>query len=789
MRRCRNLKKFAASIVLASAIAPAWAYVPGAADVINPSMGTWFSAAKTGRADMLLIGDSMVLHQSDGWDSGMILALKSHTGLAASGLIQDGGEGEQYAVFGTTAALDLSKQAVRADRQGYVWRQRAETAGATPIGDFAAGSLGSPLGVNAGLDWQLYMVPTANAPQGQGKFEAFSRLGVPDYNHFTSNTSYTISSPASGLVQKTLHYDSPAQYYGQPMEIHLTNMQNLSVLYSRLSSPGATGASVTSWGYGGRSTLAFYKDYWMGQGMTAEGRKAWFDAMTAGGSGKLNIVLEEGLNDRNESQASLAGTTPGNSSKAFKENIQGLMSQIRTEWTAAGRNYSDLTFMLLGTYEDYFEGQADQNDSAGALHDYSYALQQIALSDPQVSFIDLLNHAPRYDEALSKGYMFDGVHAAKVATTLYSEMIIDTLQSYGGVDTTGGVKWQNNVSGNWSTPANWSGAVPNGTGAMARLSEAALTNRTVTLDAPVTVGTLQLENPNGYLIAGTSTLLLATSSGSARINVMSGAHEISTGVRLNSSTIITVPTGSKLTISGDMSSAPFASLTKAGRGELAVKHVRAATLNITGGKVRVVANGSDSGVSYLSGLTIDRTAGAALDLTDNDLVVSYSGTSPFTTIQDLVFAGYSSTPDSTKTGIISSTGQAEGGERILALFDNAIVKMSEWPPGSGRLIPRNSIVGSFTYLGDTNLDGVVTAQDYTAVDANIGTKPAEGTGWLLGDANVDGLVNAQDYSVIDGSLGSGQAVRASNVSAVPEPGAGLGVVFGISVLRWGRRRR
>jgi lysophospholipase L1-like esterase len=765
-------------MVLASAVGPAWAYLPGAGDVINPSMGAWFTAAKTGRSDMLIVGDSMVMHDSDGWDSGMILALKSHTGLAASGLLQDGGEGEQYAVFGTTTALDLSQQAVRPDRQGFVWRQRAETAGATPIGDFAASSFGNTLGLNGGYDWQLYMVPTANAPQGQGKFDSFSRLGVPDYKHFTSNTSYTISTPASGLVQKTLHYDRPAQYNGQPMEVHLTNMQNLSVLYSRISIPGATGASVTSWGYGGHSTLGFYKDYWMGQGMTAAGRRAWFDAMTLGGSGKLNIVLEEGLNDRNETQPSLAGTTPGNSAKAFKENIQGLMSQIRTEWGAAGRNANDLTFMLLGTYEDSSESVMDQGSSSGMLHAYSNVLQEIALADPQVSFIDLLNHAPRYDDANARGYMFDGVHAAKAGTTLYSEMIIDTLQAYGGVDTTGGVKWTVNAPGNWSTASYWSGAVPNGAGAMARFSEAALDQRTITLDVPVTVGTLQLDNPNGYVIAGPSTLGLATTSGSARINVMSGAHEISTAVRLNSSTIVTVPIGSKLTISGDMSSAPFASLTKAGRGELAVKHVRAASLNITGGTVRVVANGADSGVSYFGGLTIDRAAGGALDLMDNDLVLGYSGASPFTTIRDLVLAGYSAIPDSTKTGIISSTGQAERGERILAVFDNAIVKMAEWPPGSGRTIGQNSIVGCFTFLGDTNLDGAVTPQDYTAVDSNLGLMSAGGFGWFLGDANADGRVTAQDYSVIDASLGMGQGGNGSRSSAVPEGGVGFGVVLG-----------
>ena len=50
----------------------------------------------------------------------------------------------------------------------------------------------------------------------------------------------------------------------------------------------------------------------------------------------------------------------------------------------------------------------------------------------------------------------------------------------------------------------------------------------------------------------------------------------------------------------------------------------------------------------VNSLAIDPTA--ALDLTDNDLVVQYgTGASPFTTIQGYAISGYSGSPDPSRS--------------------------------------------------------------------------------------------------------------------------------------------
>src|SRR5207253_3637701 len=160
----------------------------------------------------------------------------------------------------------------------------------------------------------------------------------------------------------------------------------------------------------------------------------------------------------------------------------------------------------------------------------------------------------------------------------------------------------------------------------------------------------------------------------------------------------------------------------------------------------------------------------------NDIVVTYgTNANPFSTIRDYVFTGYSATPDPSKVGIISSTGQSAG-NTILALVDNALVGAGDWPLGSGNTIDTNSVIGKYTYFGDVDLDGQLTPGDYGVLDANLGSTPPPGIAILSGDADFDGSVTPGDYGILDANLGQGSSdplapasAGASGVSAVPEP--------------------
>src|SRR5205085_8693266 len=182
----------------------------------------------------------------------------------------------------------------------------------------------------------------------------------------------------------------------------------------------------------------------------------------------------------------------------------------------------------------------------------------------------------------------------------------------------------------------------------------------------------------------------------------------------------------------------------------------------------VAAAGSNT--LYAHALSI--APGGKLDLNNNDLVVGYgTDATPFTTVRAHVFSGYSSSPDPSKTGIISSTGQSAG-NTILAMIDNAFVGASDWPLGSGKTIESNSVIGKYTCFGDMDFDGQVTAGDYGILDANLGTTPPLGIAWLSGDADLDGSVTAGDYGILDANLGSGSGSPlspgiASGAASVP----------------------
>jgi fibronectin-binding autotransporter adhesin len=233
---------------------------------------------------------------------------------------------------------------------------------------------------------------------------------------------------------------------------------------------------------------------------------------------------------------------------------------------------------------------------------------------------------------------------------------------------------------------------------------------------------------------------------------------------------------------GNIDTLPGATFLKQGAGVLTATHVKGG-LNLAAGRINIRPNGSTSGVSYLDSLTL--APSTTLDLNDNDLVMNNA---VFSDVKAMVMAGYSPTPDTTKTGLISTSAQNTGGTTILALFDNALAGFTEYPPGSGNSIATGAIVGKYTYLGDTNLDGQVTPQDYTAVDSNLGTSIDPGISWFYGDTNFDGNITAQDYTTIDGALGLGVGNPLS-AQSVPEPAALISTIGFTGALAISRRRR
>ena len=390
----------------------------GTTHVVNEGTRNWIAAARTGRADMLIWGDSMVLHGGHGWDAGYNAAFSERLGLAGTGLATGiGGEGEGFSTY-AISGWSPSPADVRSDRQGYVWRGHALTAGASGAGQAGFSIGGTTLPPNSAYRADVWAAPADDA---NGALGMYRRLDYSPYTTLASAPTRNVTLPVAGLHR--LEYDFGPNDAAGAQGFVFRDASDVSILYGRLSRPGATGVTVSSWGYGGRSTLDFVRDKWDGEGMTTAGRTAWLDALTYGGSGKLNVLIAEGFNDRNETETSLGGNADGNSADAFEDNTRALIGRVRSAWATAGRDGQDLSFTLVSAYKDYHDASANGTGLAA----YAAVYREIAEGDAQISFVDLYAMSPDWSTANADGYMVDEVHASYDGTLAYSAMVADVL--------------------------------------------------------------------------------------------------------------------------------------------------------------------------------------------------------------------------------------------------------------------------------------------------------------------------------------------------------------------------
>ncbi len=348
--------------------------------------------------------------------------------------------------------------------------------------------------------------------------------------------------------------------------------------------------------------------------------------------------------------------------------------------------------------------------------------------------------------------------------------------------------WKVDAGGNWSQVLNWDDEVPNAVGQSAILGSAITATRIVTLDVPVTVTRLKFDNANGYTVGGPQKLTIDYIGGSGAIDVASGSHIISADVSLATSTTLTVTLpASSLTLSGALNVSPGVSLTKAGAGVLEVRNVRAQGLFINAGTVKVLPDGSDNGTSDLKTLSIAGATNAwtaTLDLSDNDLIIDYSGVSPMPTVLDQIRSAYSGGSWSGR-GISSSLANAT--THALAYADNALYGLTSF---SGQAVDDTSVLIKYTYSGDSNLDGQVDIFDLGRLATNWQTSGS----WVNGDFDYSAFVDISDLGLlatnwqagVGNPLGPSFAEAMASLGftnvAVPEPATGAIILCLASLL-------
>ena len=197
-----------------------------------------------------------------------------------------------------------------------------------------------------------------------------------------------------------------------------------------------------------------------------------------------------------------------------------------------------MTYNGSGTVAFYINGQPasfETNASASQVSLYNYDFSSYAIggntiggTTTQGSFDGLMRDVEFYNYVLS---------TSQVANLYQSESISTSVPT-----------WSTSAGGSWSNPSNWTGSVPNGVGAGAAFTAGTTSPVTVTLDMPVTLGTLAFGNSastsSGYTLVGggTNTLTFSNSGNGATITVTDGTHAINAPVILADN--LTVTTGS-----------------------------------------------------------------------------------------------------------------------------------------------------------------------------------------------------------------------------------------------------
>src|SRR5205814_886935 len=144
------------------------------------------------------------------------------------------------------------------------------------------------------------------------------------------------------------------------------------------------------------------------------------------------------------------------------------------------------------------------------------------------------------------------------------------------------------------------------------------------------------------------------------------------------------------------------------------------------------------------------SAGAQLDLTNNSLIVDYTGASPFATIKTYLTNGYASGNWNGTSGINSSAAVANNaapGAHVTALgYSEASTLFATFPaPFAGQNVDNTSVLVSYVYSGDANLDGAVDTVDFNNLASNFSQS---GKNWTEGDFNYDGSVDTVDFNLL-----------------------------------------
>ncbi len=449
------------SIVMLLALAPV-TQAQQADSLINSGTRDWVAAATTGRADMLIIGDSIVNHGL-GWTGGIAHAASSRIGLAGTGLAALGLPAKSPGEGGGSLILsqDWSRSVytLPEDLWGYSLGSRVSVLwNEEPTARFwqAMGLYDNLLDGSAAYDWQLWASATGGVDGSIQGLRATRVLSPFNRQVLQTSDPVVVTASTNSLQLIELPFAAAPGQASDWQEFALINTsKDTAVFYNRLIAPDKTGITVTGWSYPGGTMNDFVTDLYDNGRFHQDGRAAYLSALVQGNSGKLNVVIAMGDNDSGETEASLTlGITPGYSAEAFVDNVKTQIALVTADWAHAGLPAGDLSFTLSSTYQ--IGPELLGADRVARLEEYRDALRVLAGTDSRFSFIDMWGASPTAQEAVAKNYIHDGEHPSQMGSLLYGALfmneLLETVPITGDLDGDGfvGLNDLMIVLGNWN---------------------------------------------------------------------------------------------------------------------------------------------------------------------------------------------------------------------------------------------------------------------------------------------------------------------------------------------------
>ena len=306
-----------------------------------------------------------------------------------------------------------------------------------------------------------------------------------------------------------------------------------------------------------------------------------------------------------------------------------------------------------------------------------------------------------------------------------------------------------------------------------------------------------------------------------------GHYAVTLNTTVQPGSVVINNSSGNYTIGGAGGIAGTGSLTKSGSGSATLSTVNSYSggTNVTAGTLIIGTNGAlpsnqavaitggtlqlapNTGGETISSLSI--TGGGALDLTNNQIILGYTGSSAAAdaTILGYLTSGRNGGTWNGTTGIMTSGSTGSGIDPGYALG---------WADGAEGVVAgltSGQIEVRYTLLGDALLNGSVTGNDFTILIGNLGKSflpNGNPVGWDDGDFEYTGSVTGNDFTDLVGNLGktanlgdiqlpssvyaavdayaAANGITLTGEDSVPEPGAAI-LLLPAGVLFLSRQRR